>query len=261
MKKKIFVVLSSALLSSTLVVNADTAKQASSETSSGITFTQEKLVGVPRDPKDPSKAFQGREGPLYAYEDDTAQNHLQATKENPKLLSWNEETDFGLSHVPAHILFGKIGKTEGVSVYHSYGNPAFYENDDFYLQMMDNRDATATGWSISVQLQDKITSASGSHKVEGAMIWFPKGEARNELNKVSADVDTTHFESFSGYVTDTTPLEVWRTKGSEKGRGKAVSSFVWDAKALELHIPASVELLNEKYSFSMLWTAASSPET
>lgn len=136
----------------------------------------------------------------------------------------------------------------------------FYEDDYYYLQMMDNRDTVSTGWHISVQLQEKISSDSSAHKVDGAMLWFPKGESRNELNQDSTAVDTTNFEVFEGYVTDTTPLEVWRTKGNAGNRGKAVSSYMWAANAMELHIPDNVELLNEKYSFSMLWTAAASPE-
>ena len=257
-KKTVLIVLSSALLSGTLLVNADVVSEESTEI--GMEFTQKKLIGTPRDPKDPSKPFQGKHGIIYTFEDDTEQNHLQATQENPKLLSWNEETDFGLAHVPADLSFGVIRDTDGVSVYRSKGNAAFYEDDYYYLQMMDNRDTVSTGWHISVQLQEKISSDSGAHKVDGAMLWFPKGESRNELNQDSTAVDTTNFEVFEGYVTDTTPLEVWRTKGNAGNRGKAVSSYMWAANAMELHIPDNVELLNEKYSFSMLWTAAVSPE-
>lgn len=258
MKKTILIVLSFVLLSGTLLVHADTVSKESTE--SGIEFTQKKLIGTPRDPRDPSQPFQGKYGIIQTFEDDNEQNHSQATQKNPKLLSWNEETDFGLAHVPADLSFGVIGDAQGVSVYRSKGNAAFYEDDNYFLQMMDNRDTPSTGWHISVQLQDKISSVSGSHKVEGAMLWFPKGESRNELNQDSAAVDTTNFETFSGYVTDMTPLEVWRTKGSADKRGKAVSSYMWAANAMELHIPDNAELLNERYSFSMLWTAAVSPE-
>jgi hypothetical protein len=257
-KKSILVVLSSVLLCSPLLVNADTVDEAS--TKSGVTFTQEKLVGVPRDPKDPSKPFPGKQGPLSVYETDTKENHAQATKDNPKLLSWNEETDFGLTHVPAELSFGLVSETDGFSVYHSHGDAAFYEDELYHLQMMDNRDASSTGWKISVQLQDKVSSASGAHKVDGAMLWIPKGEGRNEFNQDSSAVDTANFETFSGFVTDTTPLEVWRTRGDNQARGKGISSYVWPANAMELHIPEHTKFLNERYSFSMLWTAAVSPE-
>ncbi|GHU36602.1 hypothetical protein FACS1894192_03530 [Bacilli bacterium] len=258
MKKTVLFALGPVLMSGTLLVNANTADER--ENVAGMEFTQEKLIGIPRDPKDPSKPFPGKQGALSVYEDDNEQNRSQATEENPKLLSWNEETDFGISHVPARILFGTVTDTEGVAVYRSAGSAAFYEDENFHLQMMDNRDTTSTGWNISVQLQDKVTSASGTHKIDGAMIWFPKGEARNELNPDSTQVDATNFETFSGYATDTTPLEVWRTKGEAKNRGKAVSSLTWAANAVELHIPSNAELLNETYSFSLLWTVEASPE-
>ena len=258
MKKIILVVLSSMLLSGSLLANADAISQETTET--GIVFTQKKVVSSPRNPKDPREPFIGKQGFIDTFEDDNEQNHSLATQANPKLLSCNEETDFGLSHVPENLSFGVIRDTEGVSVYRSHGNGAFYEDENFFLQMVDNRDKSSTGWHISVQLQDKISSASGSHKVDGAMLWFPKGDARNELNQDSAVVDTSNFENFGGYVTDTTPLEVWRTKGNVETRGKAVSTYVWDANAIELHIPDNAGLLNEKYSFRILWTAAVSPD-
>lgn len=144
--------------------------------------------------------------------------------------------------------------------YHSRGDAAFYEDELYHLQMMDNRSTDGASWHISVQLKDKITSASGAHKVEGAMLWMPKGEARNELNQDSAAVDTTNFETFDGYITDTTPLEIWRTKGKADTRGKAISSYSWAANGMELHIPDYTDFLNESYSFSVIWTAAISPE-
>ncbi|GAB2023431.1 hypothetical protein RyT2_25070 [Pseudolactococcus yaeyamensis] len=259
MKKTILVVLSSMLLSSSaLLVNADTSVERATE--SGVEFTQEKIVGVPRDPKDPSKPFPGKQGTLNAYEDDTEQNYSQATKDNPKLLSSNEEIELGLTHVPAKLSFGAVVATDGLAVYRSIGDAAFYEDEIYHLQMMDNRSPESTGWSVSVQLQDKITSTDGSHKVEGAMLWIPKGESRNELNQNSASVDTTNFEAFAGYVTDAAPLEVWRTQGNDKTRGKAVSSYVLAANAMELHIPENTEFQRDSYAFDMLWTVAATPD-
>lgn len=258
MKRSVLVLLSSVLLCSSLLVNAETISEG--KTRSGIEFSQKKIVSVPRDPRDPSKPFPGKKGALTAYEEDNEQNYSKATAENPKLLSINEETDFGLSHVPAKLSFGQISDSDGVSVYHSRGDAAFYEDELYHLQMMDNRSTDGASWHISVQLKDKITSASGTHKVEGAMLWMPKGEARNELNEDSAAVDTTNFETFDGYVTDTTPLEIWRTKGKADTRGKAISSYSWAANGMELHIPDYTDFLNESYSFSVIWTAAISPE-
>ncbi len=258
MKRSILALFSSALLCSTLLVNAETVSQ--EETGAGVEFSQQKIVTTPRDPKDPSKPFPGRKGPLTAYEEDNEQNYANATADNPKLLSNNEETDFGLSHVPAKLSFGQISDSDGVSVYQSRGDAAFYEDEIYHLQMMDNRSTEGASWHVSVQLKDKITSASGTHKVEGAMLWMPKGEARNELNSYSTAVDTTNFETFDGYITDTTPLEIWRTKGTADTRGKATSSYSWAANAMELHIPDYTDFLNESYSFSLIWTAAISPE-
>lgn len=258
LKKITLVALSFVFLSGTVLANADTTSEGL--TGTGIEFSQKKIVGMPRDPKDPSKPFPGKHGPLYSYEKDNEQNYDNATADSPKLLSNNEETEFGLSHVPAMLSFGVINDSDGVSVYRSRGDAAFYEDEIYHLQMMDNRSIEGASWHISVQLRDKITSASGAHKVEGAMLWMPKGEPRNELNDDSAAVDTTNFETFDGYVTDTTPLEIWRTKGKADTRGKAISSYTWAANAMELHIPDHTDFLNEKYSFSVVWTAAISPE-
>lgn len=135
-----------------------------------------------------------------------------------------------------------IRDTEGVSVYRSHGNGAFYEDENFFLQMVDNRDKSSTGWHIMCNCKIRFLLLVVPI-ADGAMLWFPKGDARNELNQDSAVVDTSNFENFGGYVTDTTPLEVWRTKGNVETRGKAVSTYVWDANAIELHIPDNAGLL------------------
>ena len=101
MKKTILVVLSSMLLSGSLLANADAISQETTET--GIVFTQKKVVSSPRNPKDPREPFIGKQGFIDTFEDDNEQNHSLATQANPKLLSCNEETDFGLSHVPANL--------------------------------------------------------------------------------------------------------------------------------------------------------------
>ena len=110
MKKTILVVLSSMLLSGSLLANADAISQETTET--GIVFTQKKVVSSPRNPKDPREPFIGKQGFIDTFEDDNEQNHSLATQANPKLLSCNEETDFGLSHVPANLSFGVIRDTE-----------------------------------------------------------------------------------------------------------------------------------------------------
>ena len=101
MKKTILVVLSSMLLSGSLLANADAISQETTET--GIVFTQKKVVSSPRNPKDPREPFIGKQGFIDTFEDDNEQNHSLATQANPKLLSCNKETDFGLSHVPANL--------------------------------------------------------------------------------------------------------------------------------------------------------------
>lgn len=132
MKKTILVVLSSMLLSGSLLANADAISQETTET--GIVFTQKKVVSSPRNPKDPREPFIGKQGFIDTFEDDNEQNHSLATQANPKLLSCNEETDFGLSHVPANLSFGVIRDTEGVSVYRSHGNGVFYEDENFFYK-------------------------------------------------------------------------------------------------------------------------------
>lgn len=58
MKRSILVLLSSVLLCSSLLVNAETTSEG--KTGAGIEFSQKKIISTPRDPRDPSKPFPGK---------------------------------------------------------------------------------------------------------------------------------------------------------------------------------------------------------
>lgn len=107
-----------------------------------------------------------------------------------------------------------------------------------YLQVTDNRD-DADGWSIRVYRTEFINDQK--HELTGSTFSLPAGKARNSLNTPDASVEDTALSTAGAMnipVGEGNAQNILGSDGNAKV-GKGTSTYVWDAAAESLTIPAN----------------------
>lgn len=131
-------------------------------------------------------------------------------------------------------------------------------SDKQWLQVSDDRAADdITNWSVQVAENHPLQSTTGT-LLTGATIQVPKGKIYNQ------QTGNTLLESGSGALISkkvdisTTPSTIFKSDSS-KGQVQQISTNVWNATDVLLHISGNQELQFESYTNTITWTLVAEP--
>ncbi|WP_430612572.1 WxL domain-containing protein [Enterococcus sp. DIV0876] len=209
---------------------------ADATTEGTITFTENNSNTSPVNPLDPAEDFSG-----------TLTTNTTTGSEGALTLDVIPNIDFGTQEIFASE--------------HTYkAIVASEELESNYLQVTDNRTlSSGKGWTITVS-NTQFTSDSST--LTGATLTIPAGEARNNLNTISSDIDTTNFLTYEVALTGTgTAQTIFKTADTaDDMTGKGTSTSTWPAANVTLTVP-QLTAQEGSYASTITWTLTAGATT
>ncbi|MBQ0138221.1 MAG: WxL domain-containing protein, partial [Kurthia sp.] len=131
-------------------------------------------------------------------------------------------------------------------------------SDKQWLQVSDNREETKhTNWSVQVAQNHTLQSSDGK-ELKGATIQIPEGKKYNQ-NYTGKEIIGENGPLISNRVDiSTEPSTIFQTDNQQGIMGD-ISTNVWNASDVKLHIPGNQILDYTDYTNTINWTLIAEP--